>query len=320
MSRQVHTSHPPFYKFILYILILVGLIMSIIWWIARSPLPPGRLTIITLGDPLETISYDTTRDSWTIINMTKDAHISGIFGLGEYRLDALWELGKSESTPSALLRESLAEEFGVSIPYYIAPQNDSFSSWSHPISHTKSVITLTNLLPFLRKQLDSNISPTLYLQLWWRLRSMELNKVERYILREDSGLVLQKAPDNATFLRFDRRAFDTRTTDAFEELIVRQEAKRIVVFNTTKQPAIGARVGRMISKLGANVVAVGNDTEITGKPCMITGTAEELTSHTAARIVALFGCEKNESEEQGQGDLVVRVGEEFAQRFPLVDN
>lgn len=320
MRPKKQTAQPPIVRFFLYSLFLLVIPIILILWIAKSPLPPGRFTVATLGEPIEVLSYDQERNYWTIIQMTKDAHVSGVFGLGEYRLDALFELGKIEATPSAYLLDSLSEEFGVTIPYVLAKKDDPFVPWENHLSHTKQFITLANWLPFLRGAFRSNIPPDLYIKLWWKLRTMEPERVDRYILREDSGLVRQRAQDDNTFLRFDRQAFDVRTNDAFEELVVRQEAKRIIVYNTTDKPAIGARVGRMISKLGANVVQVGNDLNAPGEDCTISGIESELSSVTSKRIQELFDCVPVESEEQGQGDLVIRVGQAYAERFTPVDH
>ncbi len=314
-ARSKDRYTPPIVRFLFIIFLIIGLLGIGIWLLARQPFENGRFTIMTISDPVEVVSYDENRNFWTIIQMTKDAHISGVFGLGEYRLDALWQLGKSESSPSAILRESFAEELGVHIPYYIVPSTSDFAQWSGPISILQETITLTNVVPFLTKKFDTNMSFPDYLRLWWRIRNMEPQRVERYIIKEGSGLVRQTGPDGAWFLRFDRQAFDIRTQDAFEELQVRKEALRVAVYNTTNTPAVGARVGRMIGKLGANVVAVGNDTDSQVLGCVMTGNQESLDSITSKRIMSLFECEYETIQEEQQADLTIRVGKTFADRF-----
>lgn len=308
-------SIPPIGTFLFFVMLGLGALIFGLCMIARRPFADGRFTVVVLGEPVEVISYDQDRNSWAIVQMTKDAHISGVFGLGEYRLDALWQLGKTEASPSAILRESLAEELGVHIPYYIVPKPTAFTPWSGPLSLAVSTVTVSHMGDFLRGQYDSNLLFPDYLKLWWRLRSMEPQKVERYIIREGSGLVKQTGPDGAAMLRFDRQAFDIRTSYSFEELAVRKEAKRVVVYNTTNTPAIGSRVGRMIDKLGANLVAVGNDTNSLVQGCVLSGSQEALNSITAQRIISLFGCELGGEDDDKQGDLTVRVGKIFAERF-----
>lgn len=314
-ARNRDSFTPPIVRFLFIVLLLIVFVGICVWILARQPFENGRFTIMAISDPVEIVSYDQNRNFWTIIQMTKDAHISGVFGLGEYRLDALWQLGKSESSPSAILRESLAEELGVHIPYYIVPSTSDFTQWSGPISILQETITLTNLLPFLKHRFDTNMSFPDYLRFWWRIRNMEPQRVERYIIKEGSGLVRQTEPDGAWFLRFDRQAFDIRTQDAFEELQVRKEALRVAVYNTTNTPGVGARVGRMIGKLGANVVAVGNDTESQVQGCEMTGNQESLERITTKRIISLFECEYETIQEEQQADLTIRVGKTFADRF-----
>lgn len=287
----------------------------------QQPLSRERTTVLLLGEPVELLSYDSSRNRWTVIQLTKDSHISGVFGLGTYRLDALWKLGQSEATPSTYLRESLAEEFGVPIPYVLYNSSDTFAAWDTQATTTKAqqIFTYAQLLPFIRGRLERTMDPITFLRLIPRVQGMTEANLDRYVLRKDSGLVERKEPDGAVILRFDRQAFDTRTTTAFEELPIRREAKRIVVLNTTDRPAIGARVGRIVSKLGANVVAVGNDRESPVTSCQLSGTAEALATVTARRILDVFECESKPVADQGQGDLTIRVGETYANRYEVVE-
>jgi hypothetical protein len=310
----------PSHRRMKFFLLLVGavffLIVFLVLLFLMRPVPEGRLTVVLLGDPVEIASYEPRLGRWAVVQMTKDAHISGVFGLGEYSLEALWTLGQSEASPSMFLRESLAEELGVPVPYVIGYKQDTFRNWEGT-TVSPSILSWFQLPFFLQGRFVSNLTLQEFVMLIRLTQSQTPANTQRYILRENSGLVEQKAKDGASYLRFDRSAFDTRTADIFEESLLREEAVRVVVYNTTDRPAVGARVGRMIDKLGAFVVSVANDNSSSVQSCEISGTVEKLQTKTSQRIQAIFGCLPREDQSQGQGDLYVRVGNEFANRYIL---
>jgi hypothetical protein len=318
MHRSVH--HTPkkrnFRTVLFSFLLLVFLICTIgLLLFGDKGLPQGRYIVAVLGDPLEVSMFDPSSNHWTTLEMSSETHVSGVQGLGDYRLDALWDVAATQSSPSAVVMETLTHEFGIPITRYIAHKGNV---WQKRTNTENSVLfdifSVWHFGSFLGHRYETNIPIAEFIGISRKILGLSPESVTRFRLTNGNGLTKKQAPDGSEYIQFDQRQFDQMTGDAYEDRAIRQEGFRVAVFNTTKKAFLGSEAARILSRLGTNVVLVGNEKSPVDQ-CHMSGTKTMLSSYTASVISSLFHCMGEVSSEEGQADLIVRLGTEYAAKF-----
>jgi len=247
--------------------------------------------------------------------MSADTHVSGVQGLGDYRLDALWGVAATESSPSSVVMETLTHEFGIPITRYIARKGDIWrkrKNIDRPFLF--DVFSILNAGSYLNHTYESNIPIGEFIGVSRKIWGLSSESVTRFKLTNGNGLTKKQAPDGSEYIQFDPRQFDQLTGDAYEDISIRQEGLRVAVYNTTQRAFLGSEAARILSKLGTNVVLVGNLSTPVHR-CQVTGKKEVLSSYTASMISGLFNCSSQEVTEEGQADLIIQIGTEYAEKY-----
>lgn len=315
MKRHYQPADGRVRRFFFFLLFFGGILLAALFvlytMLGSIGISNNRLSLLVLGGPLEVASLDTQRNEWTTIQFPLDTTIKGVRGYGDYRVESLWQLARSEATPSGVVLESLTDEFGVPIDRYIGKK----SQWEKRTGEgggSRDIFTLSHLLPFLTGTYDTNVTIPEFIALI--KKNGRETKTKRLVLSIGNGLQEKFHADQTPYKAIDRQMLDHVTDDAFLDVNVAKEKKRVAVYNTTGIPAIGARVARILTNLGANVVAVGNK-EKKEQECLVVGTRQALRSYTGILIASLFSCKKEEMQEEQQGDVTINVGMEYAKKF-----
>lgn len=319
MYRQTahHPSKKRSYKAIIFGLFFMLIGIPLIWFLffGDSGLPKGRYIVTLLGDPLEVAMFDPSRNHWTTLELSVDTHVSGVKGLGYYRLDALWDVAATESSPSAIIMETLTHELGIPITRYIARKENVWQKRSYTERpFLFDVFSILRIGSYLNGQWETNIPLKEFIGISRKTWGLNPETVTRFSLTSGNGLSKKQAPDSSEYLQFDQRQFDAITGDAYEDVSIRQEGIRVAVYNTTQKAFLGSEAARILSKLGTNVVQVGNESTPVEK-CLMLGKKPILLSYTAAIVQELFGCDAQETTEDGQADLLIKIGTEYAQKY-----
>jgi len=296
-------------KVFLFLPLFLPAILMFVFYHALSGyfLPKERTTILFLTDPVEVVSFDPAKKQWTSVKFPARTHVAGIQGFGDYAVDALWNLAATEGNPSSVVLGSVGDELGVPIEYYVGRAGEIWGKHIH-------FFTIHGLWERLLQRQKTNIPILLYLALTKSFRSTERHKIQTVVLEAGRGLKEQRLPDNSTSIEFDRTQFDSITADIFVDSQIRDERIRIAVFNTTGRPFLGSRVARILDRLGAMVVQVGNE-ESAVEDCQISGTPRNLATKTSLTIQQLFNCIPNISSDEGRADLEVFIGKAYERRF-----
>jgi hypothetical protein len=315
---RYHTvSLQPYSRFTHIAIILCIFVLSVVglyYFFGSRLLPNGRYSFVLLGDPVEVVSIDRERNDVVTIRFPKDTVVSGVSGLGDYRLDALWSVAATDASPAAVVLESLTDEVGVSIDRYIAQKGDIWKVRKVDGPVYPSVLSPFSLIPYLRHGFESNISFFEFVGLTRTLMDIDLSKINEYDLAQKYGLSRQTSADNLDTVLFDRDSFDRMTENVFQDTDIRQEGLRVAVLNTTGKELLGTRVARIVSKLGAHVIQVGNDVNL-AVSCDLVGTKASLQSKTAQTIRLVFGCISHVTDQTEQADLTIRVGKGYAEKY-----
>ncbi len=302
------------FPFLVFLITICGLGIGFYYFIGTHYLPVQRTTVLFLTDPVEVASYEPSQQKWTRVQFPTSTHIAGIQGLGQYAVDSLWNIAATEGSPSAVVLGSLTDELGVPIEYYAGENGKMWTKLSDQENITSIYFSFSGAIQRIFNKLHTNIPIPLYIALMRSFRSTPAHTIATAFLEKGSGLSEKKLPDNSTILEFERDQFDSLTDNFFEDKQIRDEHLRIIVLNTTGRPFLGSRAARIIDRLGANIIQIGNENQVVDS-CEISGTTEQLKSKTSQSISQLFGCEKKTLTEEGRADLTVRIGKKYEQRF-----
>lgn len=282
--------------------LLTYYILSSFW------LPRQRVTMMFLTNPVEVVSFDPNKNQWSIVTFPSQTHISGMWGLGQYSVESLWRLASLEGSASAVVLGSVGDEVGAPIDYFVG-RKDAF--WQR---QKRNFLSIGGVLERFMNRLETNMPVFVHIALARSFSSADDLKIERRVLGIGKGLIERPLPDDSTILSFNREQFDRMTTAIFEDKAIREERIRVAIFNTTGRPLLGNRVARIIDRLGAIVVFVGNESSPVDE-CVMSGNAHALKTKTASMIQSLFECVAQISDAEERADLSVRVGKRYEQRF-----
>ena len=258
----------------------------------------SRLTVLSIGDPMVVWSQDLQSNKFIKITIPASAQVDAVGGYGRYSLEALWKLGAIDSPRwssgeagkknGTLVSDSLEEALGISIPWYV---DVSPGRW----------------LP------RTNMPLPLLLSWIWRMRSVKSDRMTEVAITPQAALAVQDLPDGTRAQVMDPTRVDALLGTLFEDEAIRRERLSVTVYNTTDMPTLGARVGRMLNRVGVFVVRVGNDSPAI-EHCTVSGEAAAVKSITARTIASIFRCITVVKPSEA-GDLDVRVGTRYQARF-----
>ncbi len=263
--------------------------------------------VVMVADPVSVLSWDKRSATFTLVTMPTDAVVESSHGYGFYPVESLWNLGAIEGKVGTVLAQSLEETLGLPVRWYIGGKRHTLLT-----SKPKEVFSLNGFFAFLRGSFATNMPPSLFWQLAWAITRSRPDSIRTIDL--SSTLVTQMLADGSQSRATDANNIDVVVGSSFEDDEIRKESIAVAVYNTTESPALGTRVGRLLSHLGMRVVAVANDTPEVNR-CTVSGKKKDLESLTAKRITLVYDCLLIPSVEAGRADIVVRVGKTYQARF-----
>lgn len=278
----------------------VAVVLVLIAW-QFFPASPFRTTVLLAGDPMVVASWDGERKRVSLIEIPASVTITGITGVGEYSLESLWRLGELDAKNKNLLVDSLSDVLAVPIPWYIGEA---------PLS---ALFRPETIWKILSRQYRSNLPIRVLLPILVATRMLRSDAFSTLTLAHSPAIVQKERADGTTVDFLDINRLDAIFGTLLEEEAVRAESLRVMIYNTTQTPTLGRRMERRISRAGALVVGVMNDTPAVER-CVVFVTKEKLQSKTAVFLKQFFHCETKEGGSI-RSDIEVRVGRDFERLF-----
>lgn len=267
----------------------------------------SRVTVVVeLADP-KIYSYDPKDNKLISFNIPKDTQIETVSGYGSWKAGSIWELGLQEKKGGEFLRLSLQKGLGIPIDAWVQSSGDY-------LFNTGGFGWLIALKQFLvPDRFSTNLTAFDKARILLSVSSLGSRDRVTIDLEKQGIIVKSKLPDGeAGYLPVLERA------KAYFEILrdnnVYQEAKKVVVINTTQKPGIATSVAQTTSVLGARVISVENESQEI-ENCTVSGQPSNLKSLTALRLEQLFGCGKVEQSISGASDLELYLGKKFAERY-----
>jgi len=297
--------------------ILTLLVVSVVWRFLtdfRGDNP--RVTILFVNSPMYIFSWNRVSKQGIVFSIPDDVVIDVAYNRGQYTLSALWKLSLIEKNPR-LLADSLENTLAVSIDY-VFWTGVSESDKDNKKEDTTKILSLFSpvsaLVTLVTRTWNMDMDAYRFFVVAWDISHAPLGSITTKPLFVSVNTIQKIRSDGATMYYMDPTVVDNTIAQEFIVPSARSEKLRIQVVNTTDIPGVGSFVARLLNHYGLLVIGTGNESPPIDT-CHIAYNSAAANSKTVRFIASLLSCQSNESEDTKTGDIVLRLGEKFAQKY-----
>ena len=283
------------WAFVFLVLILLIINLTTRFWSNTA-----KLSLVATKEDggVVVVVFDPLVEKITSIEFPGNTQVEVARQLGTWKMSSLWQLGKNEDLEGKLLAETLVYHFRL--PVYIWGDNPvgKFSE-RNPFLIVSAVFSpySTNLgfgdrlrLGFFALGVKNFKRENIDLaRLGYLRKTVLIDGEEGYILPAS-------LPGSVVAIFADPEVSKLQT--------------KVQIIDRTSRPGVAKRVGEVLEAFGAKTALIKDEGE-QDSDCLISGRNKE----TVKKISLLFSCDKEKIYEEGNFDLKVELGEEFARRF-----
>lgn len=249
------------------------------------------------GDVLVTV-FDPEAESITNIVIPGTTQLSVARDLGTFKLRSIWQLGANEKVGGRLLAETITKNFHFPI-----------NTWGDA---DLAGLTETNLPAIVRGVfIPSKTNLRIGDRLKMGIFSLRVKNPKRINIDLKEGNTLRKTKlidGEEGYLLIEANL--KSLYPIFSENVISRQNLRVQIIDHTGSGGIPDQVGATLEVLGVKVASIEREDE----------RAEDCTFRTedkilAKKVSAIFSCKKENEKVEGNFDLTVKLGSEFAQRY-----
>ena len=254
--------------------------------------------VVNRQDAVLVYIFDKGLEEITTITIPNSTQVEVSRQLGTWQLGSVWKLGQNEDLGGKLLAETITRHFKLPVFAWADGQAEGFIKGG-PFSLVKAVIFpyQTNLLigdrlkigifslrvsEFARDEIDFSKSSFIK-------KTILVGGEEGYVL---SG----KIP--------------TKITSLFSDPQILEKQAKVAIVDATGSYGLAEEFGQLVEVMGAKVVAI-KDREEEDFDCQVYSEDKKLSE----KFTDAFDCESNVEVEEGNFDLVIKLGKKFWRRF-----
>lgn len=310
-TRRAHRAVPTVVG--IGIAVILAISIFIFFRLLVAPFP-YRQSLVIAGSPTHILSINAAKNSIILIDVPEDTVISATQGYGDYPIRSLITLDDIDNHHGKLITSSISDAFGIPITWYVQP--GELGNGDGNVDLVRRIFSFGNLFKVLQGSMDTSMPFTTWINLVWALRFIPADGVETIDIRQ--AIIHVESPDGSSVATLDESRVDYMLQNSLFDTGMRAEGITAAIYNTTQVPTVGLRASRQASRMGVQMVFVGNAEPLVPE-CQINGSREALRSKTAEYLADYFDCKKEEGAgDIGRGtgaDLVVLLGEKYAAQY-----
>lgn len=184
----------------------------------------GNINLAIKGKDSYLFSFDPQDKRVTIVLIDGESYIEIPGGFGDWQVRAIYDLGELEKGQGAtFLKKSLSQFLGIPVDGFIKmddPPRQLIDQ--HPLNYLS-----------LLSRMETDLTPLELGRLFWGLSQIRFDKVKEV-------------------------GVDSLVQSDLYESRIRTEDLTIAVYNGTKEPGLAAKVARLITNMGGNVIIQNN--------------------------------------------------------------
>jgi len=249
------------------------------------------------GDVIISV-FDPEQEKITNLIIPESTEVNVARQLGRWKLRSVWELGEDEKLGGKLLAETFVRHFKLPIVAWADSQAVGFAEGD------LLKIIKASLLPY---KTNLGIGDKLRLGLFsFRIKNLKREDIdfsENNILKKtvlldgEEGYILTNNLPNYIVALFSSPEISSRSI-------------RAAIMDATGRAGIAEDVGEIIEVMGAKLANIKKD-EISDIDCLVAGREKAVVDEVAE----ILSCEKSREMPEGNFDLEIKIGTEFAKRF-----
>ncbi len=292
----------------LFIVVLIGVGIFFFLRTLFSSIP-FRQTVVVVADPVHVVSFDAKNRKITTVDIPLDTVIPAALGYGKYTMRALISLDDIDHHDGALIVGSVSNALGLPISGHM--KSDGSVDGPMTIDMLRKIFSYGSVPKVF---MNRSVSWSMWVRLVGSVGSMSADAWRP--IQISQAIVDMASPDGSMVPTLDESRLDYIIDTSFFDTGIRSEGTSVAVYNTTDVPSVGLRASRQLSRVGMQLIYVGNsETEV--KRCVVVGSDILQKTKTAQFIRAYYGCETKQDDEMAKetgADLVVLLGTDFAAR------
>ncbi len=292
--------------------VLLLAVFTFLFFKTTFRLPLYRESLLLTGDPTRIISVHAD-GAVTIATIPQDTLIRAVEGYGNYSIRALSELDRIDNKGGLLIKNSVADALGIPIVHYLGSAPDGVADSTTLI---RNVFSWGGLMERVKGS-PSSMPFSEWIRYVWILRFIPADKVETISL--DGALTQETTPDGRVVRVLDENKLDYLLATMLFDTGLRAEGLTVAVYNTTDVPLVGLRAARMLSRMGLQLVFVGN-AQHSSEDCQVVVSKAEQGTKTVRFIREYFHCTVVDPQGISIGretgaDVIVLLGKEFSSKY-----
>lgn len=290
-------------------------LVVLVFFVVRSVVSPFpyRINIVVVGNPIHIVSWNAKKDKITLLDLPADVSINAIHGYGVYSAASLFQLDHIDNMKGKAFIGSVSDALGIPVAWYAAP--GTIADGAGDIAMIRSIFSWSSIWSIATRQTDTTIPVGTWVSFVIAAQSLSADSVD--MVSTEHSYISSRLPDGSRIRELDESRFDYTVGTAFLDSGIRAEGLTISVYNTTPVASIGQHAARVMSKVGMQLVFVGNASpERTS--CVVRGSSRALASKTARFLRDYFACISDDSDSQkdaAASDLRVLLGTRYASQF-----
>lgn len=340
LKSSVKKNHSPVVRLAIFVLVLLVIILFLSKisrmgktlfspWMDQKNITTKQypwderfsINVILQGRNIFLLSYSKQNKSAVLITLPKNTYVDVAYGMGQWQLGSVFNLGETGQTNGMnLVEKTISMLFGLPVDGFIELKGDLFDKDSSEVVDAlkKGPLNIFSII----SNLKSDLTLWELIRLKFALSDVRLDKIKILDLRKLGILSQVELPDKTHVFSIDNAALDG-VLDSLIDPAMREEALSVAVLNGTLEPLVAQKGARILSNNGVNVIITSN-TEKKFKRSFVYGKE----SKTLTRLVQIFNspcskkeeCDKIEPELNGEpgplrADINVILGEDFAQIY-----
>lgn len=283
-------------------LILVIFIFSIFVYLYRSSEfwdRKNKLSIVINKKNLVQIStFDPEVSEIVNVVIPGNTEVEVSRQLGRIKVRNVWQLGVNEGFEGKLLAETITHHFKFPVPAWADSDASGFSD-----TNLASLFKATFLPYKTNLKIGDRIRIAAFALRVKNIKRVEINLSETSYIRR---IVLA---DGSMGYVVDG-SFPQNLLVVFSDNEIARRGTTAVIIDKTSDANTAEELGEVIEVLGAKVASIEKREE-ESFDCEVEGKNTEI----AKRVAVLFSCDVIRKEAEGNFDLLIKIGDKFADRF-----
>lgn len=247
-------------------------------------------------DGASVLLFDPQYEEVVRIHIPEHTEVDVASGLGVWKIETLWQLGKQQGVGGKLLADTMTK-------YFRFPT----AEWADTSALGLASGDMSNYYKAIFGIYSSNLSLGDRIALSWFSFNVPNSKHIDIDLSDTSYLTEQKLSDGSDgYVKVEPAP--AKIMSLFADPDLAKSSHAISIQDATGQSKVAKNVGQVVEVLGAKVASI-SDQEEEDVDCTVKGRNEELIT----KVMALFQCKKGEGTTNF--DVEILLGSQFAKRF-----